>query len=71
MPPSSQGQDEQFAATLASHLTNLRLRVDLGELRTPAAFRAALEHGGHFLATDPRVREACRLAGLGRWLGED
>jgi hypothetical protein len=44
-------------------LADLRLRIDMGEILTPRAFRAALEHGEHFKADDPRVREACLDAG--------
>jgi hypothetical protein len=61
--------DASFRRRLADRLADLRLRVDMGELLTPKAFRDALEQGGHFKADDPRVREACREAGLGGWLG--
>jgi hypothetical protein len=57
-----------FEAKLRDRLADLRLRLDLGELGSPAAFREALEAGGTFLVADPRVREACRTAGLARWL---
>jgi hypothetical protein len=60
--------DATFEAKLRDRLADLRLRADLGELGTPAAFREALEAGGTFLLADPRVREGCRKAGLARWL---
>ena len=68
MPFGSGGEDTDFQVKLANRLAELRLQVDLGDLHTPAAFRAALERCGRFLATDPRVREACTRAGLARWL---
>jgi hypothetical protein len=60
--------DPLFEARLRDRLADLRLRLDLRELGTPEAFREALELGGTFLVADPRVREACRKAGLARWL---
>jgi hypothetical protein len=60
--------DAMFEAKLRDRLADLRLRVDLGELKSPAAFREALEAGGTFLLADPRVRQACRSAGFARWL---
>ena len=62
--------DPAFQRALADRLTELRLQVDLGDIPTPAAFRAALERDGRFLIRDPRVREACTRAGLARWLFE-
>ena len=67
MPSGNGGEDTDFQIKLANRVAELRLQVDLGDLRTPAAFRAALERGGQFLATDPQVREACTRAGLARW----
>jgi hypothetical protein len=57
-----------FAGKLNDRLTDLRLRVDLGEITTAAAFRHALEAGNMFRLADPRVREACVSAGFGRWI---
>jgi hypothetical protein len=68
MPDNDPAPDAIFAAKLRDRLADLRLRVDLGEIESPAAFREALEAGGTFLLADPRVREACRSAGLARWL---
>jgi hypothetical protein len=68
MTDTDPAPDAIFEAKLHDRLADLRLQVDLGELATPAAFREALEAGGTFLITDPRVREACRKAGLARWL---
>lgn len=68
MPSDSGSEGTNFQIKLADRLADLRLQVDLGDLRTPAAFRAALERGGRFLVADPRVREACTRAGLARWL---
>jgi hypothetical protein len=60
--------DASFEAKLRDRLADLRLRVDLGELGNAADFRKALEAGGTFRLADPRVREACRKAGLAGWL---
>jgi hypothetical protein len=68
MPDPDPAADAKFAAKLRNRLTELRLRLDLGELESPAAFREALEAGGAFRLTDPRVLEACRNAGFARWL---
>jgi hypothetical protein len=67
MTDTDPAPDAMFEAKLRDRLADLRLRVDLGELGTAAAFREALEAGGTFLLADPRVREACRKAGLARW----
>lgn len=58
-----------FARALQDRLTDLRLRADLGEIRTAAQFRAALEQGGRFKLSDPRVRSACVRAGFESWTG--
>jgi hypothetical protein len=68
MTDTDPAPDAIFAAKLRDRLADLRLRSDLGEIESPAAFREALEAGGTFLLADPRVREACRSAGLARWL---
>jgi hypothetical protein len=65
MTPKNPDPGLRFAAKLRDRLADLRLRVDLGELGSPAAFREALEAGGMFRVDHPRVREACRRAGLG------
>jgi hypothetical protein len=62
--PSPTGESAEFRARLANRITELRLAIDLGEIRTAAAFKAALERDGLFVLDDPRVIEACRLAGL-------
>jgi hypothetical protein len=56
-----------FPRRLLDRLADIRLRVDLGEIRDPAALRAALERDGQFRLDDPRVHAACLEAGLG-WL---
>jgi hypothetical protein len=53
---------------LADRLTVLRIRVDLGEIRTAAAFKRELERDGLFTLDDPRVRNACNTAGLTAWI---
>jgi hypothetical protein len=60
--------DRAFSRRLNDRLTDLRLRADLGELASPAAFRAALERDGRFRLDDPRVRAACVNAGFGEWI---
>ncbi|HEU4474442.1 MAG TPA: hypothetical protein VFR72_06365 [Gemmatimonadales bacterium] len=55
-------------ARLADLLTELRLGIDLGEIRSPAAFRARLERDGTFAGDDPWVRRRCASAGLAWWL---
>ena len=55
-------------ARLADRLTELRLGIDLGEIRTPADFKALLEADGSFTSDDPWVRSACASAGLASWL---
>jgi hypothetical protein len=55
-------------ARLADLLTELRLGIDLGEIRSPAAFRARLERDGAFAGDDPWVRSSCASAGLAWWL---
>ena len=62
--PSPTGDSAGFRARLANRITELRLAIDLGELRTAAAFKAALERDELFVVDDPRVIEACRRAGL-------
>ena len=62
--PSPEGA---FVRELRGHLADLRLRVDLGEITSAAAFRAALEQDGRFRLDDPRVQRACMLAGLTVW----
>ena len=42
--------------------------IDLGEIRSPAAFRARLERDGAFAGDDPWVRSSCASAGLAWWL---
>jgi hypothetical protein len=68
MTDTDPAPDAMFAAKLRNRLADLRLRLDLGEIKSSAAFREALEAGGAFRLADPRVREACRNAGLARWL---
>jgi hypothetical protein len=46
----------------------LRLGIDLGEIRTRASFENALERDGGLTVDDPRVRNACAIAGLSAWL---
>lgn len=57
-----------FSRRLEDRLTDLRLRADLREITTAAQFRGALEQDGAFTVADPRVRAACRRAGLQAWL---
>ena len=68
MPERDAPDDPGFPTRLASRLTELRLALDLGDIKTPAGFRAALERDGAFAINDPRVRNACVAAGLGAWL---
>lgn len=68
MTESDSASGGVFAAKLRDRLTDLRLRVDLGEIAGPAAFREALGAGGTFRLEDPRVREACVRAGLAAWI---
>jgi hypothetical protein len=67
-PPADTPADPARRARLADLLTELRLGVDLGEIRTPAAFRALLERDGTFTSDDPLVRSTCASAGLAAWL---
>lgn len=60
--------DPGFRSRMANRITELRLAIDLGEIRSATGFRAALQRDGRFRADDPRVIEACRNAGLGGWL---
>jgi hypothetical protein len=46
----------------------LRLGIDLGEITTRAAFEHALQRDGGLTLDDPRVRNACAVAGLSAWL---
>jgi hypothetical protein len=68
MAENSQGPSGRFARELMDRLADIRLRVDLGEISTASAFRAALEHGGRYALDDPRVRTACVKAGFGGWI---
>jgi hypothetical protein len=68
VPDGDAPADRTFRIRLANRLTELRLAIDLGEIRTRAAFKAALERDGSFTAGDPRVLKACREAGLTAWL---
>lgn len=61
---SPMGDRAEFRTRLASRITELRLAIDLGDTRSDGAFKAALERDGLFVADDPRVIDACRLAGL-------
>jgi hypothetical protein len=60
--------DPARRARLADLLTELRLGIDLGEIRSRAAFRARLERDGTFHGDDPWVRSGCASAGLAGWL---
>jgi hypothetical protein len=68
VPDGDAPADRTFRIRLANRLTELRLAIDLGEIRTRAAFKAALERDGTFTTDDPRVRKACGDAGLAAWL---
>ncbi|MGH7497750.1 MAG: hypothetical protein ACREL3_02745 [Gemmatimonadales bacterium] len=68
MQVDSDSNDDAFRTRLTNRLTELRLAIDLGELRTLTAFRAALERDGLFRADDPRVLDACGRIGLSWWL---
>ena len=68
MPDGDTPADRTFRIRLANRLTELRLAIDLGEIRTRAAFKAALERDGTFTADDPRVMQACSDASLAPWL---
>jgi hypothetical protein len=68
LPPSEAPADRAFRIRLANRLTELRLGIDLGEIRTRASFENALERDGALAVADPRVRNACAVAGLGAWL---
>jgi hypothetical protein len=70
VPDGDAPADRTLRIRLANRLTELRLAIDLGEIRTRAAFKAALERDGTFTADDPRVRKACSDAGLKAWLTE-
>lgn len=67
MDPDS-APDRAFPRRLNDRLTDLRLRADLGDFASAAAFRTALEHDGRFRLDDPRVRAACVNAGFGEWI---
>jgi hypothetical protein len=69
LPDPDSSTDSAFLARLATRVTELRLAIDLGEITTPADFKAALERGGAFTLDDVRVWHACAAASLGRWLG--
>lgn len=60
--------DRAYRIRLASRLTELRLGIDLGEIKTPMDFASELARDGGFTTDDPRVRNACAVAGLGGWL---
>jgi hypothetical protein len=68
LPHNDAPADRDFRIRLASRLTELRLGIDLGEIRTCAAFEKALERDGGFTVADPRVRNACTAADLSTWL---
>lgn len=68
LPDSDAPADRAYRIRLANRLTELRLGIDLGEIRTPIDFENELERDGGFTAHDPRVRNACAVAGLGGWL---
>jgi len=68
VPDGDTPADRTFRIRLANRLTELRLAIDLGEIRTRAAFKAALERDGNFTAGDPRVMQACKDASLAPWL---
>lgn len=68
VPDGDAPADRTFRIRLANRLTELRLAIDLGEIRTRAAFMAALERDGTFMADDPRVLKACSDARLAAWL---
>lgn len=61
--------ERAFQRRLADRLTVLKLRIDLGEIKTAAAFRHELERDGYFRLDDLRVRRACLAAGLEAWIG--
>ena len=71
MTAEPERDDAEFIRRLGTRVTQLRLRVDLGELRSPAAFREALLEGGEFTLDDTRVQQACWSVGLGHWLASD
>jgi hypothetical protein len=68
MPETDLFSEDAFLRALRNHLADIRLRVDLGEITSAAAFRAALEQGGRFRLDDPRVRTACVGAGFAGWM---
>jgi hypothetical protein len=68
LPHSEAPADRAFRIRVANRLTELRLGIDLGEIRTRAAFESALERGGGLSLDDPRVRNACAVAELSAWL---
>jgi hypothetical protein len=68
LPHSEASAARAFRIRLASRLTELRLGIDLGEIKTRAAFECALERDGTLTIDDPRVRNACVVAGLSAWL---
>lgn len=57
-----------FRMRLADRLTVVRLRIDLGDIRTAVQFKRELERDGYFTLDDPRVRNACAAAGLAAWV---
>lgn len=67
--PMADSQTDSFARKLEDRLTDLRLRADLREITSAAAFRAALEQDGVFRLADPRVLAACERAGFRAWTG--
>jgi len=68
LPHSEAPAARAFRIRLANRLTELRLGIDLGEIRTRSAFENALERDGGLTIDDPRVRNACAVAGLSAWL---
>jgi hypothetical protein len=68
MPRTDPPPEDAFSREFRDHLADIRLRIDLLEIVSTAAFRAAVEQNGKFRLDDPRVRRACLDAGLARWL---
>jgi hypothetical protein len=68
LPHSQAPAARAFRIRLANRLTELRLGIDLGEITTRAAFEHALQRDGGLTLDDPRVRNACAVAGLSAWL---
>jgi hypothetical protein len=69
LPHTEAPAERAFRIRLANRLTELRLGIDLGEITSRASFEKALERGGGLTLDDPRVRNACAVAGLSAWLG--